>query len=283
MVALSGPVDGSALELGLERLRRWNRPVHCAGNLTARTGYLAGDDEERLGGLEEVLAAGVRCILAARGGFGTTRLLSRLPWQRLQRGGVCLVGFSDLTAVLNPLADRGELVQIHGPMVAAGLTRGDNERRLRTLLETGAPGDILFTIPPRTVVRHGNVTGRSVGGNLSILAALLGTSFEVDLGDAVVFLEEVAEPRYRLDRLLTQLAASATFSGVKALISGNLHRCSPAGDREQWWRRLLLEVAPPGTVVVTGLPFGHGALNMAFPLGAEVHVDTRAGRIEWRA
>jgi muramoyltetrapeptide carboxypeptidase len=98
----------------------------------------------------------------------------------------------------------------------------------------------------------------------------------------VLFLEEVDEPLYRLDRMLTHLRASATLLKVKALIGGSLRGCRPAAARPERWRRLLLEVAPEGAPVVTGLPFGHGADNRAFPIGAVVELDTRRGRVTWR-
>jgi len=132
------------------------------------------------------------------------------------------------------------------------------------------------------VVRSGRATGPARGGNLAVLQTLLGTPNEPDLRDAVLVLEEVGEPAYRVDRMLTHLASSATFSGVKALISGKLHACGRGGGGPGWWRRLLLEVAPPGIPVVDGLPFGHVSANMALPLGVPVEVDTGAGRVTWR-
>jgi muramoyltetrapeptide carboxypeptidase len=279
VVALSGPVDPDKLRRGLEVLESWGHPVELAANLQRREGYLAGSDEERLAGLEGLLERGVRLLAAARGGYGAARLLPRLPWARLADAGACFVGFSDLSAVLNPLAGAG--VQVHGPMVAAGLVRPANAGRLRSLLEGRLVGETLFTFDPPRVVRPGLARGISAGGNLSVLAALAGTPWEVDLDGRVLFLEEVAEPPYRLDRLLTQVAGSASFVGVKALICGSLHRCRPVEEcTAAWWRRLA-EIAPPGVPIVVDLPFGHRAANMAFPVGAEVSVDTGRGSVEW--
>ncbi len=148
VVALSGPVDPTALEAGLAALRGWGRRVILAPNLLARSGYLAGDEGERLAGLERVLDDGGRVLLAARGGYGATRLLDRLPWERLAVGRATVVGFSDLTAVLNPLAARSGWGQVHGPMAAAGLARPGNATRLRALLEGGLVGRTLFRFPP---------------------------------------------------------------------------------------------------------------------------------------
>jgi muramoyltetrapeptide carboxypeptidase len=142
-------------------------------------------------------------------------------------------------------------------------------------------GDVLFRFPERSVVRHGRVSGRALGGNLSLLTSLIGTLWEPDFDDSLVFIEEVGEPVYRLDRMLTHLGASGRLRNVKALIGGSLRGCRPASDRSKAWRQLLLEVAPEEAAVVVDLPFGHGATNLAFPVGTTVALDTRAQRVTW--
>lgn len=281
VVALSGPVDPDRLERGLEVLRGWGRPLELAPNLGLVDGYLAGSDGQRLAGMVEVLDRGATTLIAARGGYGATRLLDRLPWRRLIEDRVRLVGFSDLTALLDPLVAAGGAPQVHGPMVAAGLEDRGNAERLRALLEGDLVGEALFSFGPDQVVRGGVVAGPARGGTLSLLASLAGTPWQPRLDGAVVFLEEVAEPPYRLDRMLTHLRCSGTFRGVKALISGSLWDCDRVGPGPVAWPGLLAEAAPDAVVVID-LPFGHGPVNLAFPLGAPVEVDTRAGLIGWR-
>ncbi len=284
VVALSGPVPGDGLDAGLGALVATGHPVVVAPNIfeTSASGYLAGDDAARLAGLSWVLDQKARVIIAARGGYGVSRLLEKLPWERLTEEQVTLVGFSDLTAVVNPLAARGGTVQVHGPMAAVDVWRSRPGSRLFRLLHGELIGKRLFRFGRENVVRSGRVAGRAVGGNLTVLCSLLGTPFEPDWEDAVLFLEEVGEPLYRLDRLLTHLRISSRLSRVKALIGGHLRGCRPVGDRDRAWRELLAEAAPPGAPVVTGLAFGHGAMNLAFPIGATLEVDTGAGEILWR-
>ncbi len=279
VVALSGPVDPAALEQGLDVLRAWGNPVELASNLPDREGYLAGSDADRLAGLIGLLDNGVRTLIAARGGFGVTRLLDRLPWDHLVEVEARFVGFSDLTALLNPLAR--QVIQIHGPMAASGLQRGTNAERLHSLLRGDLVGRRLFKIPGRGVLRHGKTEGIVVGGNLSLLSSVIGTPWESDFSDGVLFLEEVSEPPYRIDRLLTHLRSSASFSQVKALICGSLHACRPHAECVSRWSELLLEAAPCNVPVITGMPFGHGSRNDAFPIGATVTVDTRRGEVVW--
>jgi muramoyltetrapeptide carboxypeptidase len=192
-----------------------------------------------------------------------------------------MVGFSDLTAILNPLGSNG-LLQIHGPMVASGLSTRHNAKRLHSVLLGKLEGEPLFRIPEASVVRPGRAEGRALGGNLTMLTALIGTPWEPDFDGSVLFLEEINEPLYRLDRMLTHLRGSGRLRNVKALIGGSLRGCRPASERPETWRRLLLEAAPPSAPVVVDLPFGHGAANLAFPIGASVEVDTKALQVIWK-
>ena len=281
MMALAGPCDPVALAAGMEFLRGKGFEVVPAPNLAARSAYLAGSDDERLAGLEELLDAGVEALVAARGGYGVMRLLPRLPWARLASWRGWVVGFSDLTALHAGCAKRFPRATLHGPMISSlGRDRKGGELLVRWL-QGNAPRR-LFRIRPGQVVRPGMARGVAVGGTLSMLAALVGTEYEPDYDDAVLFLEDVGEPLYRLDRLLTQLRLSSRLARVKAVVVGRLARCGRGepGWRERW-RGLLAEVFGSEPVVVEGLSFGHGGGNVPFPLGMEVEVDTAGGELTW--
>jgi muramoyltetrapeptide carboxypeptidase len=281
IVALSGPVDPAKLEAGREILRGWGHPLIEASNLERDEGYLAGSDEERLAGFDEVIENGARFVIATRGGYGSGRLLDRIDWNHLAQRGVSLVGYSDVTAFLNPLAKHGSTPQFHGPMVASGLDTRCNEKRLYSTLRGELVGEPLFHIPEGSVVRGGIGKGHAVGGNLAVLTSLIGTPWEPEFDGSVLFLEEVSEPLYRLDRMLTHLRSSGRLRNVKALIGGSLRGCRPASKRPETWRRLLLEVVEEDVPIVVDLPFGHSAANLAFPVGANVGVDTESLRVVW--
>jgi muramoyltetrapeptide carboxypeptidase len=242
---------------------------------------MAGSDDDRRRGLEWVLERGPRVVIAARGGYGVTRLMPGLPVTDLAASGVTFVGFSDITALLNGMVAAGGGPQIHGPMVAAGLARPRNAARLRNLLSGDLESRPLFEFRDSQVVRPGRAFGRVVGGNLALIEAALGTSYEPDFSDAILFLEEVGEPLYRLDRMLTHLRASARLRGVKALICGRLRGCRPARECAGKWLDMVTESVPETVPVVVDLPFGHGAVNLAFPIGTGVEVDTSSGEIRW--
>jgi muramoyltetrapeptide carboxypeptidase len=281
VVALSGPSGPDIVEQGLGWLRDHRRPVVAASNLSATHAFLAGRDDERLNGLEEVLDGGSRVILPVRGGYGVTRILHRLPWERLADGGVSFVGYSDVTPILNHLATRTDVIQVHGPMLADLVKDHEAAARLDAILDGELAGRALFEIPPEAVLRPGVAEGRAMGGNLCLLASLAGTPHQPDLSGSVLFLEEVNEAPYRLDRLLTQIGASGMFREVKALILGDLSGFSPRREDpgDVLAATLLRAVSGP---VVHGLPFGHGKVNHAFPIGAVVGVNTDHGEIVWR-
>jgi muramoyltetrapeptide carboxypeptidase len=281
VMAPAGPCDPAAVQAGIEFLRSHGfKPVR-APNLASRTSYTAGTDERRLAGITALLDEGAEALLAARGGYGVMRLLPGMPWERLASWNGWVVGFSDITALHAGLSTRFPSATLHGPMVTSlGRDPASGEMLVAWLL--GRAPRVFFEVRPARVVRPGVARGVSVGGTLSLLAGLVGTPYEPDYRGAVLFLEDVNEPLYRLDRLLTQLRLSSRLAEVKAIVSGRLVRCGrgESGWRERW-RALLLEATAPDTVVVEGLPFGHGGANVPFPLGAQVEVNTVRGEIAW--
>jgi muramoyltetrapeptide carboxypeptidase len=281
VMAPAGPSDPEALQAGIDVLRQAGFEVVPAPNLASREAYLAGSDEQRLAGISALLDADVQALIAARGGYGVTRLLDRMPFARLAEWRGWVVGFSDVTALHAALGTRFTCATLHAPMVTA-LSRDARGAGLLVSWLGGRAPRLLFNVPKQGVVRPGVTRGIAVGGNLSMLAALVGTPFEPEYRDAVLFLEDVGEPAYRLDRLLTQLRLASRLAGVRAVVVGRLARCGRGepGWRERW-RAVLLGAVQPDAVVVDGLAFGHGGTNVPFPLGAEVEVNTVTREITW--
>jgi len=280
VMAPAGPCPPEALAAGVEFLRGQGFEVLLAPNALSRAGYLAGSDRERLDGIVWLIDHGVHALVGARGGYGAMRLLPDLPWGRLASWQGWVVGFSDVTALHAALATRFPRATLHGPMVAS-LPRDARGAGLLVDWLGGHSPHTLFDLEEKHVLRPGVVRGVSAGGTLAVLAALAGTPFEPDYEGCVLFLEDVGEPLYRLDRLLTQLRLSSRLGRARAVVAGRLARCGRG--EAKWrdrWRELLLEAAPDA-VVVEGPAFGHGGVNVPFPLGVEVEVDTIRGEIVW--
>lgn len=265
------------VERGVEVLRRAGFEVKLAANVGTKTGYLAGSDGERLGGLSELLDSGCKALWAVRGGYGVMRLLPAIPWEVLAGWVGFLIGYSDITALHAAALERLPYATIHGPMITSLGRSAEATARVLGFLQGQVPS-VLFRFSQQKVLRAGVARGFLMGGNLSLLASLVGTPFEPPWEGAVVALEDVEEPGYRLDRMLTHLALAGRWERVAAVVVGKMARCGrgEAGFREAWHRRLL-EVVPAGCPVVVDLPFGHVRRNLAFPLGVGVVLDTEKG------
>jgi muramoyltetrapeptide carboxypeptidase len=278
VAALSGPVDAERLERGVEALAALGFEPCLGDNLGRRTGYLAGSDAERLAGFHRLAAdPSLAAIFFARGGYGAMRLLAGIDWDLLAARPRAYVGYSDLTPFLLEVVRRLRLVTFHGPMVAADLARGLLPEERESLLHCLA-GELPLTYPLGEWIRQGDAEGPLLGGCLSLLAATAGTAYFPDLEGALLFVEEVGEPLYRLDRLLTQLRLAGALDEVGALVFGHLGLPRPE-------EAPALAGALAGVVdgfdwpVVLGLPGGHSAPNLTLPLGLRSRLDGAAGAL----
>jgi muramoyltetrapeptide carboxypeptidase len=282
VVAPSGAVDEERLRAGVRVLEGWGLRVMLGDAVLERRGYLAGTDEARYADLRRMLDdPEVRAVFCARGGYGSQRLLPRLDGALLGDRPKALVGYSDATALLAAAVGAG-VVALHGPMVAADLARGLSGRSLTRLRRMLTEADYLWEAEVPETVRPGRARGRLVGGCLSVLAASLGTPWAPDTRGAILFLEDVHERPYRLDRLLTQLRLSGKLSAAAGVVFGTMAAC-PAVDGVGPLDVVHACCADLGCPVGFGLPSGHGAGpggdNLALPLGVEVELDTERGRL----
>ncbi len=281
IVAVASGPSAQALAGGIAYLEKAGFKVLVASPKANPGEYTAGSDGDRAAAVHGLIDRGARALFAARGGYGVMRVLPLLDWGRLAEWGGWIVGFSDLTALHAALGGRFPTASLHGPL-AVTMLRDQRSTELTVDWLRGKAPSTLFTFRPAQAIRAGVARGVAVGGNLSLLASLVGTPWEPCYDGAVLFVEDVNEPGYSLDRLLTQLRLSSRLDRVRAVVAGRMARCGlgETGWKERW-RRLLAEAAPAGAVVVEGLPFGHGAANLPFPLGVEVEVDTTRGTVSW--
>jgi muramoyltetrapeptide carboxypeptidase len=268
-------VKPALLEQGLDRLRRMGYEVVVGDHVLARQGYLAGDDGQRAADLREMLRRPeVSAIWFARGGYGTARLLDRVPWAALRRDPKLLIGYSDLTALFNAVVDRTPAVCLYGPVVTElGDSGAWHAPSLRAL--TGGES-LTLRLARRSVLVEGRSEGRLLGGNLSVLTHLVGTRFAPDFRDCILFLEETGEQTYRVDRMLTQLRQSGALRRVKGIVLGRItvpprRRFPPDRSPDEVLRETFV---PLGVPVVRDLPAGHLPGKRTLPLGARAILDT---------
>lgn len=278
--APAGPVDSKKLSRGIVRLGRAGFVPEIADGVLRKDGYLAGSDAHRAGQAQWALSLPeARAAMAARGGYGTTRLLPRIDWRKFARRPKLVVGYSDLTAFLSYLATRLGIPSIHGPMAAADLATRADGPALEAFVRLAA-GEMSPKEPwgaPCERLRGGAAEGILSGGCLSVLTSLLGTPFEPDFRGTLLFLEDVAEPCYRIDRMLTQWIQSGRLRKIAGIVVGKM---SPTdGDAEADLRKVFADAGRSLSVPVWyGFPAGHTGPNYALPFGVRARIDAR-GRL----
>jgi len=287
VVAPASPFLDEDLAAGAAVLEGWGLRVRFRDDVTDKRAYLAGTPERRAEELHEALDdPECRAIIAMRGGYGVTSALPLLDVARLRANPTLLVGCSDITALLN-WAVQGGVTSLHGPMVGSlGRAKDDaGAARLRSLLFGGAPGDLHSAMDDAYAwcVAPGVGRGRSVGGSLSLLAATCGTPFQVNTDGCVLFLEDVGERPYRLDRLLVQIQQAGLLDRPAAVVLGDMVGCDEPGRDDVTWRTAVDRIFRPLSIpVLAGVPFGHAQPNFAVPLGTDVQVDAAAGSVTFR-
>lgn len=281
VVAPSGPFDRGRLDRGVAVLEARGYRVRFREDLFAVHRYLAGDDARRLAELQAAFDdPEVAAVWAARGGYGAMRLLPHLDLAALRARPKAFVGFSDLTALHAALNGAG-LVTFHGP-VAVRLGEEPPEALdalWRSVEGVEPPGPIFFE--PFTALTPGRVRGPLVGGNLSVLTRLLGTPWLPPLDGAVLFLEDVGERPYRLDRMLTHLELAGVPGRVAGVLVGQLTGCDEPDGAYTGAQIVAERLAAWGVPAALGFPAGHGDENFTLPFGLPVTLDAGAGRLDW--
>ncbi|HEV8581873.1 MAG TPA: LD-carboxypeptidase [Thermoanaerobaculia bacterium] len=261
-------------------------------NLLARRGYFAGSDEQRAADLNAMFAdPEVRAIHCVRGGWGCARLLPLLDWKTIERHPKIVLGYSDITALLLSLHARTGLVTFHGP-VGGSQWNPFNVGYLKRVLQEGEAvtfenlkeiGEDDLTVVENRVqtLRPGTARGRLLGGNLTVLASLVGTPYLPDWDGCILFLEDVEEAPYRIDRMLTQLRLAGILQQARAVIWGNCTDCKPGeGFGSLTIGEVLRDhVLPLGVPAWQGAMIGHIERQFTLPVGVEVEVDAAAGTL----
>lgn len=282
VVAPASPVRfPERLRAGLALLADWGLRSRVMPHVHDVHGFLAGTDEDRLADLHAAWAdPAVRAVWCARGGYGCSRLSERLDGGVLRADPKLLVGFSDATALHLAFARLG-LVSLHGPTGEwnPSRTAGPSAAALRRALTDPAPLGALACPPLQTLV-PGRAEGELVGGNLSLLAAAVGTSDEPDTAGRLLLLEDVGEPPYRVDRLLRQLSRAGIVERAAGLVFGAFARCEERHRPSFTVEEVIAAfAADAGLPAVAGAPLGHGPGQLTVPLGVRASLDADAGTL----
>ena len=278
IISPAGPVETERLTAGVELLKSWGYQVETAPHALFRSGFLAGSDNDRLNDLTATLLdPEIDGVICSRGGYGSVRLFDMIDWDVIAATKPkCFVGFSDISAFQLLLHARCGWSSLSGPQAAIGLSGGVTERSLAHLRGMMDGSWRKLSWGKDTETRLQNVSGGGAGGvllpcNLSMLVSLLGTSYMPNLSGAILCLEDLAEPPYKIDRMLWQLSHSDASKELVAIVIGEFtyenssvseSACQSAFDHfgselPIWW----------------GLPYGHIDDLLTFPVGVDVEID----------
>jgi muramoyltetrapeptide carboxypeptidase len=283
VVSTGFAVEPGRLTRGVARLERLGFQVVVGRHALERQGYLAGNDDARAEDLLQMLAAPeIRAVWFARGGYGTARILDRVPWRSLARAPKLFVGYSDLTALFAPAIDRARSLCLYGPVVAE---LGDRSAwNVSSLVRLLAGRPFVLRVARRDVLAHGRARGRLIGGNLTVLAHLCGTRYEPDCRGSILFFEDAGEATYRIDRMLSQLRQAGWLAKLSGVVVGGLEvpprrRFPPDRSLDDVLAEALV---PLGVPVVRNVVAGHVRCKRTLPLGGTCEIDTRAGTLRMR-
>ncbi|MFT4568081.1 MAG: muramoyltetrapeptide carboxypeptidase [Saprospiraceae bacterium] len=280
LISPGSSLSDAALEKCVANLEKAGFRVKPGRHWKEQHGYLAGIDKVRLEDIhamfEDDSVDGVWC---ARGGYGCSRLLPYLDYNLIKRNPKVLIGYSDITALINSIYKETGLIGFHGPVASSEFNEFSTDG-IRNLLQTPLDEYQLSNAENHQIeiLKEGRANGRLVGGNLTLLASMCGTLYQVEMKDKLVFIEDVGEKPYRIDRMLTQLLQSSRLSEAAGIILGRFNDCEPdEGDRSLSLRECLIDrLGGLNIPIALGFSFGHISEQFTIPVGVMATFDTQA-------
>jgi muramoyltetrapeptide carboxypeptidase len=278
IAAPAGPFDPEKFCHGTQVLKDMGFQVVIPDGLFEASGYLAGSDKHRAALVDRLFAdESIDAIICARGGFGSIRILPLLGYETIAMNPKIFIGFSDISALLSVLHTRCGLVTFHGPVVTSLADASDETKRsLRNALITDRPLEIKLT-NGRTI-HSGSASGLVCGGNLTTLCHLVGTPYAPNFNGSILFLEDLGEAPYRIDRMLVQMKLAGCFEGLAGIILGSFESC---GSLDEIWDIVGATFESQGIPILAGLVAGHGKNNETLPFGIEARLDADNHRLHF--
>ncbi len=295
-IGITAPASGvqtSELEDGIRFLKDQGLKVVLGKCLSPELRYLSAPDNQRADELNEfVQRDDIDGILCARGGYGVARILPLIDYDSIRAKAKVIMGYSDITALLIAVYNKSKVVSYHGPVCSSTFDATTKSSFVQVMMtnktlegQDQTPEQLLYKHEGLEVFHEGQAEASMVGGNLSTICSTLGTPYEIDTRNRILFLEEIAEEPYRVDRMLTQLWLSGKFDDVKGVVLGVFKSCdtikrnrrkniSPNDLMSQSLKQVFTQRFSTMTIpVLSGLPFGHIKSKLTLPLGVRARLD----------
>jgi len=277
VLAPSGPPDERDLSMGVQRLEKLGFIVRLGDHIFKRWRHLAAEDAQRTEDLHRFFSdPTIRAIVCARGGSGASRLIPHLDSKIIRANSKIFVGSSDVTTLLLYLTQTCGVVAFHGPMVAPNFGKKPSvltdEVFLKLLTRPEPAGRM--DIPGVNVLKTGTAEGTLTGGCLTILSLSIGTPHAIKTRGSILFLEDIDEAPYKIDRMLTHLKQAGCFKGVQGIVFGKMVNCQPKPEEDYALEDVILDVLSDFRgPILYGFPSGHGEENVALPFGVKVRIS----------
>jgi muramoyltetrapeptide carboxypeptidase len=286
--------DPDRIALAERTIKYFGLKMKMGSNVRKRTGYVGGTVAERVADLHEMFSdKTVDAVFAIRGGYGAGQLLDRIDYDLIRLNPKIFIGYSDITALHLAIHQKSRLVTFHGPVVLSKFTDYTKSAYRKALFEPKPmgvltnPPDSDPLRPPHTLrtVRPGKARGPLIGGNLSLIASLMGTPYEIDTRGKILFIEDVDEQPYSIDRMLTQLRLAGKLQAAAGIIFGECEDCrqkdyKPSFDSTFSLGEVVDNILGPLRVpVLSGLTIGHTDDQLTLPLGVMAELDADKGEL----
>jgi muramoyltetrapeptide carboxypeptidase len=284
VAAPSGPVKKARLKRGVETLKKLGYKVKLSEKLLEKTGYLAGDDQSRAGAVNGMFAdPKIDAIICARGGFGSIRILDELDYTLIRKNPKILVGYSDITLLLLAINKFCNLVTFHGPMVAVDFSElSDYNRRLfmKAVASSQPVGRVTNSkqLGKWRAISKGRASAPILGGNLTLITRLLGTKYDPDFRNKILFLEDLNEDIYKIDGMLAQLKLAGILRQVEGVVLAEFLNCRPSKKASLTLGEVFEQYfASAKYPVIYPVSCGHGKDKITIPLGVKASLNTIRG------
>lgn len=282
VVAPANSVKEESVYKAKKKLEALGFKVELGKSCTSSWYGFAGTDEVRADDINRMFKdSSIDGIICLRGGYGSIRLLDRLDYDLIKSNPKVFMGYSDITSIHGILNKRCELITFHGPMATSNILNNFDEITAESFYDSVCRSNSGYDIKnPKgidlKIVNEGCATGEVVGGNLAVMVSALGTEYDIDTKDKILFIEDIGETTYRIDRMLMQLLQAGKLDDAKGIILGDFADCKKDSEAdfslEEVFENILKRVDRP---IISGLMSGHCKPMLTLPFGARVRMDTK--------